>query len=69
MSYVRTAKHRELRAKLIHHWKPWEKSTGPRSTEGKAKISQNSYRGSPRTTMNEANLLERFIAEDARVLA
>jgi hypothetical protein len=29
------------RAKMIRRWKPWEKSTGPKSAEGKKKVSQN----------------------------
>ena len=37
MSYYRTAEHRKLRAELIRRWKPWEKSTGPKSSAGKAR--------------------------------
>ena len=36
MSYFRTLEHRKYRAALIRNWKPWEKSTGPRTSEGKA---------------------------------
>jgi len=32
-------------AAAIHHWKPWEKSTGPKSPEGKQKASRNAYKG------------------------
>ncbi len=32
-------------SELIHKWKPWKKSTGPRTPEGKAKASQNAYKG------------------------
>ncbi|MDA0813823.1 MAG: hypothetical protein O3C21_15710 [Verrucomicrobia bacterium] len=33
---------------LILERRPWEKSTGPRSVEGKAKASRNAYRGALR---------------------
>jgi len=45
MSYYRTPEHRNLRAKLIQKWRPWEKSTGPRSQEGRVKVSHNAYKG------------------------
>lgn len=41
--------------------KPWQKSTGPRTTEGKAKSSQNNFKHGRRSrTMIEVN---RVIAE------
>ena len=53
LSYYRTPEHRKLRAALIRQWKPWEKSTGPKSTEGKAKVVQNAYRGATRKWLRE----------------
>jgi len=53
MSYRRTPEHRALRAKLIRRWKPWEKSIGPKSAEGKAKVSRNAYKGGHRPLMRE----------------
>ena len=53
MSYYRTAEHRRLRAELIHKWKPWEKSTGPKSPAGKAKAAQNANRGATREMLRE----------------
>ena len=44
MSYYRTVEHHRLRAELITRWKPWKKSTGPKSAAGKAKPAQNAYR-------------------------
>ena len=41
-------------------WKPWERSTGPRTAEGKAKVSQNAYTGGMRALLQElARLLRR----------
>ena len=45
MSYFRTPEHRARQALLIHVWKPWERSTGLRSLEGKATASRNAYKG------------------------
>lgn len=53
MSYYRTTEHRALRAQLIRRWKPWESSTGPKTEEGKAKVSQNAYKGSERELLRE----------------
>lgn len=35
---------RAAHAAAIRRWKPWEKSTGPRSRAGKAKSAQNAYK-------------------------
>ena len=35
-------------SKLNHQFKPWTRSTGPRSVAGKAIVAQNSYRGALR---------------------
>jgi hypothetical protein len=44
MSYYRTPEHRQLRAELICKWKPWERSTGPKTPAGKARVARNSYK-------------------------
>ena len=36
---------RARQAAAIQRWRPWEKSTGPRTVEGKAKSSRNAYAG------------------------
>ncbi len=57
MSYYRTLEHRSLRAKLIQKWRPWEKSTGPRSQVGKVKVSRNAYKGGLRSALREVSAL------------
>lgn len=47
MSYDRTAKHRLLQAERVKAWRPWEKSTGPRTAEGKRKVSRNACKAKP----------------------
>ena len=51
MSYTRTPEHRALRAELIRRWKPWEKSTGPKTLEGKKKAAMRGFRGGERALM------------------
>jgi hypothetical protein len=53
MSYFRTPEHRKVRTALIHRWKPWEKSTGPKSTDGKAKSARNAYKAGWRAQLRE----------------
>jgi len=65
MSYHRTPEHRALRAKLIRRWNPWEKSTGPKSAGGKAKVSRNGYKGGHRAVMRE---LARLLREQKQAL-
>ncbi len=40
-----TEQRRRRQSELIGNWNPWEKSTGPRTAEGKAKSSQNAFKG------------------------
>jgi hypothetical protein len=39
-----TDERRARQAELIRKWKPWEKSTGARTSEGKAVSSRNAHR-------------------------
>jgi len=39
-----TPEQRQRQRELIQHWKPWEKSTGAKTPEGKKKSSQNAYK-------------------------
>ena len=53
MTYKWTLEQRQRRAELIRQWKPWEQSTGPITAEGKAKTSQNAYKGGIRQELKE----------------
>lgn len=65
MSYVRTTKHRALRSALIRHWKPWEKSTGPKSPEGKERAAMRGLKGRIRPLIRE---LARAVAQQKMTL-
>jgi hypothetical protein len=48
-----TLERRARQSALIRTWKPWEKSTGPRSAKGKAKTARNGFTGGQRGQLRE----------------
>ena len=40
-------------AKAIRTWAPWTKATGPQSSEGKALVSRNAWKGGRRSEYRE----------------
>jgi thioredoxin-like negative regulator of GroEL len=58
----RRAKH----AAAIKRWKPWEKSTGPRTAAGKARAAQNAYKHGQRA--GAARLLGEAVAAQNQCL-
>ncbi|PPD02344.1 MAG: hypothetical protein CTY29_13185 [Methylobacter sp.] len=48
-----TPERRLKQAEAIRRWKPWERSTGPKTSEGKARVSRNAYRGRKRAVLAE----------------
>jgi hypothetical protein len=46
-----------MRAQLIRQWQPWKQSTGPRTEAGKAKVSQNAFKGGWRQQFKELRVL------------
>ena len=61
MSYVRTPEHRALRAEMIRRWKPWERSTGPKTPEGKQASARRGYKGNLRGQLKEIENALRLI--------
>lgn len=45
MAHGWTPERRARQAALIRTWQPWEQSTGPRTTEGKARTARNGFKG------------------------
>ena len=48
-----TPERQARQAALIHTWRPWEKSTGPRRDEGKARTARNGFKGGSWCEMHE----------------
>lgn len=61
MATTWTEERRQRQAELIRQLKPWTKSTGPRSDEGKARASRNAWKGGHRPQLRE--LAKEFNAE------
>ena len=51
MSTGWTAERRSRQGKLIHIWRPWEKSTGPKTVQGKRGSAMRGYKGGVRPTL------------------
>ena len=54
-----TTEERLKQSQLIQSWQPWNKSTGARTTEGKAVSSRNAHKGGVRSICREMNILFR----------
>jgi len=54
---------------MIHRWKPWEKSTGPKSEEGKRRSAMRGYKGGQREQLREVARLLREQAEGLNQVA
>jgi hypothetical protein len=48
-----TPERRARQAAAIQRWKPWERSTGPKSPHGKATVARNAYKGGWRALLRE----------------
>jgi hypothetical protein len=65
MSNGWTPERRAPQAELIRSWRPWERSTGPRSATGKALVARNPWKGGVRAVLRE---LSRALAEQQEML-
>jgi len=48
-----TLERRQRQAEVIRRWRPWEQSTGPRTPEGKERVSRNACKGGHRQKLRE----------------
>lgn len=48
-----TSERRARQAAQIHQWKPWGRSTGPKTGPGKARVSCNAFKGGTRSLLRE----------------
>jgi len=54
-----TAEERAKQSALIQNWRPWDKSTGARTPEGKAVSAQNAFKGGLRSMVREMSAVLR----------
>jgi hypothetical protein len=48
-----TLEQRQRQREAIQNWKPWEQSTGPKSQEGKGRVSRNGWKGGTREMLRK----------------
>ena len=68
MATTWTPERRARQAELIRQWMPWAKSTGPKSLEGKQRVSKNAWTGGHRQQMRELTKVVNAEVEQARDL-
>ena len=61
-----TPEQRQRQREAIQGWKPWSKSTGPQSPEGKAAASGNAWTGGHAAQMRELSKLVNAEIRQAR---
>ena len=52
-----TLERRQRQAELIRSWRPWAKSTVPKTAEGKVRVSRNAWQGGHRAQLRELSKL------------
>jgi hypothetical protein len=60
-----TPERRVKQAELIRSWRPWEKSTGPRTEAGKAACARNAYKASVDQEIRKTRKLVNALTRDA----
>lgn len=58
-----TSERRAKQSQAIRQWKPWVKSTGAKTPEGKAVVSRNAFKGGHRPYLRQ---LARDLAEECQ---
>ena len=63
-----TQARRLKQGRLIQGWKPWERSTGAVTLEGKAKSSRNAYKYGSTETKAMLRELKKLLREEKRLI-
>lgn len=63
MATTWTPERRQRQRELIQTWKPWAKSTGPTTPDGKVTVSRNAWTGGHRQMLRE---LAKMVNEECR---
>ena len=68
MATTWTPERRARQAELIRTWQPWAKSNGPRSPEGRQRVSSNAWTGVHRAEMRELSKMVNAAVQASREL-
>lgn len=63
-----TTERRQKQAMMIRTWKPWERSTGPKTPAGKAAVARNPWKGGHRQKLRDLIYLVNAEIRQAREL-
>ena len=63
-----TPERRQRMRMMIRRWRPWTSSTGPRTPEGKARVSRNAFKGGCRAHRRQFAREVRGYLEEVRRL-
>lgn len=63
-----TPERRQKQSELIRTWRPWERSTGPKTPEGKAVASRNPWKGGHRSKLRAIIELVRMEVRQAKAM-
>lgn len=61
-----TPERRARQSELIRTWRPWNKSTGPKTPQGKSIVSRNAYTGAEWRTLRELRKQANQMLRDQR---
>jgi hypothetical protein len=53
MKSLWTPERRAQQSEAIHRWRPWTKSTGPKTAKGKAIVARNAFNGGKRPELRQ----------------
>jgi hypothetical protein len=56
MSKGWTPERKAAQRAAIYRWRPWEKSTGPKTAQGKGVVSHNAWKGGHRSRVLEGEM-------------
>lgn len=63
-----TEERKQRQRELIQTWKPWEKSTGAKTLQGKARSSRNAYKTGASEIKTMLKELNRLLREERRLI-
>lgn len=63
-----TPERKARQAELIRQWKPWAKSTGPKTAKGRQRVARNAFKGGHWLMLRELSKLVNAECRQAREL-